>query len=263
MASGIACFRSNRRGQLLGAVLLLTAVLALAGCPAPGTVGNAVCLQCHNGVNASDASQFAASPHAAQNCESCHGPGKGHVQNAGIGGTLIVNPALQPFVMNATNCLTCHGTQTDYMNSEHFAKEAARCFDCHDIHKPGAMRLNADDNSLCLACHGVQFPTDEAVTAHTHHSVDPAGTGASRCIGCHMVPTERTGQDDGPHGHAMTPVPPIDSNTGGVPAKPNSCSGTAGCHDGSVVTAPVFNVDDPAQNELIQILWDDWFASKK
>ena len=52
--------------------------------------------------------------------------------------------------------------------------------------------LPAVDNSLCLRCHeAFGFATDEAISAHTHHSVDPAGSGASRCTACHMPPLEQ------------------------------------------------------------------------
>jgi hypothetical protein len=49
----------------------------------------------------------------------------------------------------------------------------------------------------------------------------------------------------------------VESNLAGItPAPPNSCAGITGCHDGTVSTAPVYNVDNPADNDQLQIIFD-------
>lgn len=230
-------------------------------------VGDAVCLQCHNGLDASDKRTFAQSAHNFFDCEECHGPGYTHVRNGGRGGLLIGNPASLPFDKRSDMCATCHAQQTaEYKLSGHFALGAASCHDCHDIHKPGGNRLSPIDNSQCMQCHTfLGFATDADVQAHTKHPVDPAGSGASRCTPCHLPPLQRLDQDAGPHDHTLFTIPPIASNeaaeAGVTPVPPNSCAGITGCHDGADPTIPVFDVDNPAVNNLLQNAYNTWFQN--
>ena len=89
--------------------------------------------------------------------------------------------------------------------SAHGAPEAGsmRCQDCHDPHGASVgddgqahdqmLRLDPDDNSLCLTCHlDMDFDGDlVAVQAHTGHLIyDPDDVPEhGRCTGCHMPPT--------------------------------------------------------------------------
>ncbi len=136
------------------------------------------------------------------------------------------------------------------------------CVLCHDVHSSDETVLSYVDNWLCLRCHGFfGLGTDAAVAAHTLHSVDPEDTGASRCTSCHMPPLVRTNQAAGPHSHSMQPIEPQTSNTtGGSVALPNSCAGIDGCHDGTVATAPVFDVDDPDLNDVLQSIYDSRYG---
>lgn len=164
-------------------------------------------------------------------------------------------------------CEQCHASQVDgYRQSVHGLEGGANCLDCHPVHEPASMWPSYTDNEVCLQCHGVMgFDTVEKVEAHTHHDVDPEGPGSSsRCIACHLAPLEREDQANGPHSHTFAPVPPIASNeavdNGITPAPPNSCAGRTGCHDGTVRTAPLFPVDDPSINEMLQLLYNNWFG---
>jgi predicted CXXCH cytochrome family protein len=79
-----------------------------------------------------------------------------------------------------------------YYHSKH-AQVGVNCVDCHDPHKTTAypMQLVRDpnNNDLCTAtCHTNKRDTTAAV-AHTHHPFDPAGSGTSRCVNCHMAST--------------------------------------------------------------------------
>ena len=225
---------------------------------AVGVVGTYVCLQCHNGTDAPDVSSFPGSAHAKVGCEACHGPGALHVRN----GLFIYDPRVAPFAQARLLCAQCHPEEVNsYEQSKHSEEHAVTCVNCHDVHAPNLTHRNALDNTLCLDCHEDRgFETAAAIEAHTFHPVDPAGTGASRCEACHMAPFERVNQATGPHSHSMNPVPPIASNqaaaAGVSPVPPNSCAGIMGCHDGSVVTAPVFNVDDLDVNARLQVLFD-------
>lgn len=89
--------------------------------------------------------------------------------------------------------------------SAHGAPEAGSmtCQDCHDPHGASVdgggqpldqmLRLDPDDNSLCLTCHlDMDFAGDLAqVQEHTGHLVyDPDDVPEhGRCVGCHMPPT--------------------------------------------------------------------------
>jgi len=250
-------------------VTLILIALCVQGCPSgdPGEVGNTVCLACHDGRSAPDQSQFPMSTHSFLDCERCHGPGYLHTRNGGREGAHIENPALRPFDELHLLCQECHpGTTDAYLQSVHFDGEIVTCIDCHNVHSPDETTKPFTDNSLCLQCHAsLGFATEAAIEAHTFHSVDPEGTGASRCTTCHMVPLRRDNQASGRHYHDLIPLPPVLSNeaidAGVTPTPPNSCAGIMGCHDGTVPTAPVFNVDDPADNALLQIIFEARYGS--
>ena len=124
------------------------------------------------------------------------------------------------------------------------------------------------NNILCQSCHLRDWPNAAAVEAHTHHPVDPQAATASRCVGCHMPARTRAdvpGQEDRLHSHTWIPIPPITSvNQGdaGETVLPNSCAGTMGCHDGTVPTAPLFDLDDPVEMTGLQDLYDFFFPAK-
>jgi len=263
--------RRMMRGFALAIVLpALAALLSMGndGCRInlAGHVGKDVCLSCHNGILAPDQSAFPISVHRTLECEACHGSGLSHVRNGGRGGLFIRNPARDAFPKHHQLCEACHPTQTlQYLASGHATSLSVRCTDCHDVHAHAPTRLEFQDNSLCLHCHAdMHFPSEAAIEAHTFHSNDAAGTGASRCTACHMLPLDRTLQAAGPHLHAMIPLSPqttLDAIAAGVsPAPVNSCAGTAGCHDGTVITAPTFDVDNPRHNELLQILFEERYG---
>jgi predicted CXXCH cytochrome family protein len=258
--------------------LLIAALVAVAGASSMGVKGcastgsgirNDVCLTCHNGLNAKDVTVFRGGPHKDLQCEDCHGSGLVHARNGGRGGLFInslngLNSAAKRDV-----CKQCHETEVDSFNESTHAKEGVlSCVACHDVHAGAAAAASSANNEMCLRCHhGRGFPDDAAVEAHTFHSVDPAGSGASRCVKCHLVPIDRQpqpGRDLLRLGHSLVPAPPqysIDAaDAGTVPVPPNSCSGVPGCHDGSVITAPVFHVDDRGTNVLVQILYDERYG---
>lgn len=224
-----------------------------------GYVGTDTCLICHNGQEAADKREFLGSPHAANGCESCHGPGFFHVRNGGRYGLFVGGGEAA-----MTACNRCHPQEVaGFKQSAHATKNILVCTECHDPHAKQETPRPFVDNQLCLQCHAYQgFDTEAAIEAHTFHKYDPTGTGQSRCVLCHMVPAQRANQEHGAHNHSLMPVPPIRSNQAGItPAPPNSCAGITGCHDGSVRTAPVFNVDDPQVNEQLQILYDSRYGS--
>ncbi len=255
----------------LGGLVVFVAVCSMGAqsCQsiAPGQqVGTKVCLECHNGDLAPDVTEFKGSPHMAVGCEACHGPGYLHVRNGGRGGLFIDGLTRYRIAGAQYFCNRCHKEEADtYVQSEHAKTIYVSCLTCHNVHSKKTLVKTDEDNALCLKCHGEEkFPDDAAISAHTFHDVDPEGTGASRCSFCHMPPLDRVKQFDGPRSHSMWPIPPIASNeaaaAGVSPVPPNSCTGMQGCHDGSVTTAPVFNVDDPHVNALVQILYNQRYG---
>lgn len=229
-------------------------VLLATGCQDLGYVGTETCLGCHNGEQAGDRTEFLESRHASVGCESCHGPGAYHVRNGGRYGLLIDSAEGDVDSL----CRKCHEAKVaEFQESVHAQQDILGCLECHDPHSADMTVRTFEDNQLCLQCHThLGFETEADISAHTFHAYDPSGTGASRCVACHMVPTDRVNQAE-THDHSLIPVPPVESNLSDkVPVPPNSCAGIIGCHDGSITTVPFFDVDDPETNDFLQILYD-------
>lgn len=243
----------------------------MSGCPVGGTGninGVSTCLACHNGRVAENMRHFLISSHRQIACGTCHIGSEAHVQSGGVGGGLI-NPANWPIEEEAAVCAQCHQKEVkDYFQSAHMQNGRIACDRCHDVHTPLKTIGPFENNLLCQSCHLPDWPNEPAIEAHTNHDVDPAGTGASRCVGCHM-PAQTSpnvpGQEDRWHSHTWEPIPPItsaDQANDGNTVRPNSCAGTLGCHDGTVVTAPVFNYEDPVEMTGLQGLYDFYYPAK-
>ena len=145
-------------------------------------VGNQMCIRCHEVVQKS----LAAVPHGSGNapavldngCQSCHGPGRAHVQSPD-------NTNLQPSVARMTYdqqnqlCAGCHGDMPAFDATHEVAKIS--CSGCHLFHEPqpdmGVMRWQPN----CLACHAGSTGFDEL------HEYDVEGmtSGAISCRSCH------------------------------------------------------------------------------
>jgi predicted CXXCH cytochrome family protein len=137
-------------------------------------------------------------------CETCHGPGREHVEGGGDI-TKIRTFRNEPPKQISETCLYCHAGREEHNNfrrGEHWRNDVS-CIDCHSPH-PGdpvlkkgesityigestaprpnlsALRmLRTSEPQLCLQCHGemkAQF------TQPFHHKVLE---GAMRCSDCH------------------------------------------------------------------------------
>jgi len=194
-----------------------TAPAAAAPAPAPAPakgdgdyVGTEVCVTCHAEQQKSfvhtimgNAMARAKSGPAALGCESCHGPGKAHVDAGGGKETIAVR--FTPDSRNTAEekneaCLSCHskGNQMFWRASPHESRGMA-CVDCHQIHygspteRYEAMQqqtrfgepltthvgTHLPEPELCLQCHQMR----RAQLQRSSHM--PYREGKVTCTSCH------------------------------------------------------------------------------
>ena len=152
-----------------------------------GYVGSDTCAACHEEVTKG----FASNPHTklallhganGATCESCHGPGKAHVDGGGDV-TKIFNPAKATPKEVDQKCLGCHaGAHPDFDRSPH-AKAGVSCVSCHSVHQSHdqAQLLKAAQPALCFTCHNDVKPQ---FSMAFHHKVNE---GVVSCSDCHDV----------------------------------------------------------------------------
>ena len=148
---------STKAGSLYAASGSPQAVAA-AKTPAPSPadfVGADTCATCHADV----AKKFSGNPHSklalmhngtGATCESCHGPGRAHVEGGGDVTKIKQLSKLSPQQVDET-CLGCHaGTHPNFERSPH-AKAGVGCTSCHSIHAGDteAKLLKASQPQLC------------------------------------------------------------------------------------------------------------------
>jgi DmsE family decaheme c-type cytochrome len=149
-------------------------------------VGAETCETCHSEIG----KKFAENPHSrlamlhggkGVTCESCHGPGREHVEAGGgnLETLFLFNKATPKAVDD--KCLECHASaHPNFDRSAHGAADVS-CVSCHSIHKFGseAGLLKVSQPKLCYTCH-----TDikSAFAQPFHHKVDE---GLVNCSDCH------------------------------------------------------------------------------
>jgi DmsE family decaheme c-type cytochrome len=130
---------------LLRAVLL-AGLLTPVGTMAADYVGSNVCKTCHPDVWAPEYT----------GCESCHGPGKAHVDARGGKATIVAFSQLTADkVLDA--CLRCHSktlSRANIRRSTHTEQDVV-CSSCHSIHKSPTPKflLAKAQTDLCYGCH--------------------------------------------------------------------------------------------------------------
>jgi predicted CXXCH cytochrome family protein len=106
---------------------------------------------------------------------------------------------------------------TSFLSSKMFAA-GVWCMDCHEPH--GA-KVKAQDNSLCMRCHGTPLPPAPKIVEATH-TFHAAGKAGSRCVDCHMPQTiymQRHARRD----HGFTIPDPLLTQQFGIPNACNRC----------------------------------------
>jgi predicted CXXCH cytochrome family protein len=137
-------------------------------------------------------------------CETCHGPGKAHVEGSGDV-TKIISFKKRDAKAIAETCLTCHAgkeTHNNFRRGEHWRNNIG-CTECHTAHGPApgnfrvgssvfpgnvseqnpgqatAKMLTSNEPQLCMACHN---ETKSQFTKPFHHRVLE---GTMKCSDCH------------------------------------------------------------------------------
>jgi predicted CXXCH cytochrome family protein len=174
-------------------------------------VGSDSCKACHE----EQFNNFAGTKHSrlknvdswknkVQGCESCHGPGKKHLEDATNPANIISFKGKSAKFVSET-CLTCHAgkeSHNNYRRGEHWRNDVG-CTDCHSPHaapfqheKAGSstfvnnvslenpnqaspLRLKASEPQLCMSCHQ---ETKSQFTKPFHHKVME---GFMKCSDCH------------------------------------------------------------------------------
>jgi DmsE family decaheme c-type cytochrome len=129
-------------------------------------VGDAGCRNCHKHDKIWD--NFFKDPHFKSvasgkeapehtGCESCHGPGKAHVDAGGDIDTVVnAFSAMKPKEI-ITLCLTCHEKEFSRANIRHsdHTQQNVACTNCHSIHASATPKnlLAKSQPELCYKCH--------------------------------------------------------------------------------------------------------------
>jgi len=148
-------------------------------------VGQETCATCHADV----VKKFGTNPHSrlalehsgkGVTCESCHGPGKAHVEGGGDVTKIRRFDKLSTKEIDQT-CLGCHGGAHPNFDRSPHARANVSCLGCHSVHESEAPErlLKAEQPKLCFQCHNDQ---QAAFGMPFHH---PVNEGAVTCSDCH------------------------------------------------------------------------------
>ena len=153
------------------------------------------CLSCHGQPNL-----LGAGKNGGVHCESCHGPGSGHLEAIAHGNPSqgVINPRHLSNEESIAICARCHTGLTKFFDpspddllvanqaraiqsSECWVQsgKAFSCTACHDPHNDAVGNTRAV--AACLGCH--------STTANVRAAICPVNR-AANCIGCHMPSVE-------------------------------------------------------------------------
>ena len=150
--------------------------------------GASTCQGCHDEVY----KVFETSPHwvttqetktthGAHGCESCHGPGKAHVEGGGDKSKIFVFLTAKSDEITK-RCMACHEAkpeQRDFMRSTH-NENGVSCTSCHSIHhSKGEYLLTSKQPMLCYSCHAEQRADFQKTFRHR------VNEGLIKCTDCH------------------------------------------------------------------------------
>jgi len=148
-------------------------------------VGADTCQTCHADIF----TKFAENPHSrlalmhggkGVTCESCHGPGKAHVESGGDATKIFQFTKATPKAVDE-KCLGCHAAAHPNFERSAHGEAGVSCTSCHSIHKFESEEslLKISQPHLCYTCH-----TDiKAAFAQPFHHKVPEGL--LKCSDCH------------------------------------------------------------------------------
>src|ERR1043165_2370386 len=144
----VICVAAGALAVLVMAGVSIAAELPQQAAPAPKIngdyVGNDTCITCHEDQNKrfknTVMGKAFATPHTAAEklgCESCHGPGKAHVEAGGSKTTIPIRygkDTHNSVEEQNQSCAQCHkkGNRMFWSGSPHESR-GMRCVDCHNV----------------------------------------------------------------------------------------------------------------------------------
>ncbi len=154
---------------------------------AGGYAGQDTCLTCHEGQDYKGTLHGRTSnertPASTHGCESCHGPGQGHVDGGGDK-TKIQNPKSMSPQAASEICASCHNRapHTMWSGSQHDNRNVS-CATCHSVHssKGDKQLAAASQSELCASCHRA------IVNKQARFNHMPVREGKLECSSCHNV----------------------------------------------------------------------------
>ena len=150
-----------------------------------GYVGESTCITCHDQKLSGTAHGLKSDPHtptATLGCESCHGPGKAHVDSGGDPAKIVNDFKKLKGQQASAVCVTCHtdSAHAFWAGSQHDQRNVS-CVTCHSVHEPkGDHQLKAaSETQLCATCH-----QNIVNKAHRFQHM-PVREGELTCSSCH------------------------------------------------------------------------------
>jgi DmsE family decaheme c-type cytochrome len=184
--------RQNRPAETPKAAPAAKGTSAQSPSPASGAaagdyVGEEKCLECHEdegkGYHATPHSRVknARTPAANNSCETCHGPGKAHVDADGDG-QIKDFKKMAPRQIGET-CTTCHA-RSEHINwdgGKHNSRNMT-CTTCHSVHEAKSEKAALKKVSVVETC--VQCHRKEVNKVHKNSHM-PVREGKLECTTCH------------------------------------------------------------------------------
>jgi len=174
------------RIMLFMSMILLLGLASSANQPPSNAVlvGNETCADCHSEISESFHKTMHGLAYGADRsdwsmtCESCHGPGSAHVEEADP--ELIINPAKTDQFGDAQTCVNCHKSESlDGWEFSHHNSADVNCSGCHSIHTEKEQIVKKATPELCYDCHS---EVRAASFMPSHH---PIAEGKIDCQDCH------------------------------------------------------------------------------
>jgi len=162
------------------------AAAASAAQDAANYVGQETCLGCHADKTYKGTAHAMTTnprtPASTRGCESCHGPGKAHVDGGGDKAK-ILNPGTMAAQKASEQCVSCHNRDQHALwpGSQHDQRNVG-CATCHSAHaaKGPSQIKAASEMQLCATCHRNVVNKQRNRVNHM-----PVREGKMQCSSCH------------------------------------------------------------------------------